>query len=114
MHFHWTLATVVASACIATASSQSRNPLQLLSVVDNASINTPTHRVNALSSFDLSFDLYKHLRIRLSLEPNHDILPDEGVHVKYLGADGTVARTEVINRLDHKVFRGAPRYKKRI
>lgn len=93
-------------SCLPHAASHSinRNPLHTLGVVKSASILTPNHHVNALSTFDLAFDLHGR-RIRLSLEPNHDIIAD-GATVDYLGPDGEVIRREPIQRLDHKVFKG--------
>ena len=74
--------------------------------MENATIQTPSHRVHAHSSFDLHFDLHQGKQhVKLTLEPNHDILP-EGASVQYLGPDGEVVRTEPINRHAHKVFRG--------
>ena len=43
--------------------------------------------------------------MKLSLEPNHDILP-EGASIQYLGPDGEVVRSEPIERLAHKVYKG--------
>ncbi|KAI9747917.1 MAG: Fructose-bisphosphate aldolase 1, partial [Chaenotheca gracillima] len=88
------------------AHSQKSGPLSYLSLVENPTIHTPSHRVNAYSSFDLSFDLHQgHQRVRLALEPNHDILP-AGASVQYLDANGEVDRTETIDRNEHKVFKG--------
>lgn len=98
----------IASASVLTplisASSTSRNPLSRLAVVQDPVIHTHNRRVTALSSFDLSLELYGE-RIRLSLEPNHDILP-HGATVEYLGPDGNVVRSESIERLDHRVYKG--------
>jgi hypothetical protein len=59
-----------------------------------------------LSHFDLTFTLHSTQdEIRLSLEPNHDVLP-AGAKVQYLGLDGKVSREEPIERMDHKVFKG--------
>lgn len=43
--------------------------------------------------------------MKLSLEPNHDILP-EGATVRYLNALGETIHTESVVRQDHKVFKG--------
>ncbi|OCK74048.1 hypothetical protein K432DRAFT_387041 [Lepidopterella palustris CBS 459.81] len=98
------VAAALASLTLAAASSTARNPLRSLGVARNPSILTQNHRVTAISTFDLAFDLYSN-RIRLGLEPNHDIIAD-GATVQYLGADGNIIKTEVINRLDHKVYKG--------
>ncbi|KAI9718225.1 MAG: hypothetical protein M1812_004215 [Candelaria pacifica] len=101
---------IVASICLtyglAAARSQIPSPLKYLSLIENPNIHTPSHRVNAFSTFDIVFDLHRaQQRIKLSLEPNHDIIPD-GAAVQYLGADGKIARTEPIDRQAHKVFKG--------
>ncbi|KAL9083033.1 MAG: hypothetical protein Q9165_008695 [Trypethelium subeluteriae] len=88
------------------ATSTQRNPLRSLAVVHNATINTQSHRVTALHHFDLKFDLYNSLHVKLGLEPNHDIIP-EGASINYLGPDGYISRQEPINRLDHKIFKGS-------
>jgi hypothetical protein len=63
--------------------------------------------VHAYSTFDLTFDLHRNAQpIRLSLQPNHDILAAEGAYVEYLDKDGNVRHTERIDREAHKVFQG--------
>lgn len=91
-------------ASLAIASSVSRNPLTQLGVIKEPTIQTPSYRVTALSHFDLSFDVF-HRRVRLRLEPNHDVIAP-GATVQYLAPDGSVERTETIERLDHKVYKG--------
>jgi len=87
-------------------SSQSRNPLNYLALVENPKIHTHNQRVNAFSHFDLTFDLHKSSQhVRLTLEPNHDIL-GEDTHVHFLDQDGNIERTEKIIREDHKVYQG--------
>lgn len=100
------LSAIAAAALVAvsTASSSARNPLKSIGLAKNADILTQNHRVTALSTFDVAFDL-SGTRIRLSLEPNHDIFV-EGAAVSYLGADGTITKKEPIDRLAHKVFKG--------
>ncbi|KAI4128086.1 MAG: hypothetical protein LQ347_004322, partial [Umbilicaria vellea] len=110
MHLLRTLTPVWLSLClsfeVANANSQSRNPLNYLSLVRNPEIRAPSHRVHAFSHFDLSFDLHQEeQQIKLSLQPNHDILA-EGASVDYLDAAGTVVRSETIDRQQHKVFKG--------
>jgi len=103
------LSSVLATACLLTtadANSRSRNPLNYLSLIESPRIQTPSGRVNAFSSFDVTFDLHRHSQhIRLSLEPNHDIL-HEDAHVQILDKDGNLKYAEKINRMDHKVFQG--------
>lgn len=43
--------------------------------------------------------------MKLTLEPNHDIIA-KGASVQYLGQDGELVRTEEIDRRAHKVFKG--------
>ncbi|KAF2708352.1 hypothetical protein K504DRAFT_381353 [Pleomassaria siparia CBS 279.74] len=98
---------VVALAALATsvyASSTARNPLERIGLAQNADILTSNHRVTALSTFELAFD-FSGARIRLSLEPNHDIFV-EGAKVSFLGSDGEVERVEAVDRLQHRVFKG--------
>lgn len=112
------LVTAALLASSAFAHSVKRNPLTNLGTLHNVSIDTRSHRVNALSSFDFSFvihdpqgpdgtsmDSRPRRNVRLALEPNHDIIP-QGASIKYLAVDGTVKREEPINRLDHKVYHG--------
>ena len=98
------IAVFLAASLTTVASSVARNPLNRLGEITEPQILTPNHRVNALSHFDLSFTAY-HRRIKLSLEPNHDILA-QPVHINYLDADGNILKTEPIDRLDHKVYKG--------
>ncbi|KAH0565224.1 hypothetical protein GP486_001385 [Trichoglossum hirsutum] len=86
--------------------SRSRNPLLYLSRVEDPYIHTPSRRVNALSTFDLTFDLHQsRQRVKLTLEPNHDIIP-EGAKVEYVDADGNIHLTEYIDRATVKAFKG--------
>ncbi|CAA9960203.1 hypothetical protein CFE70_003648 [Pyrenophora teres f. teres 0-1] len=91
-------------ATIASASSYARPPLRSIALAKNADILTQTHRVTAVSSFDLAFDVSGQ-RVRLSLEPNHDLFVDGG-QITHLNADGSIARQEPIERLQHKVYKG--------
>jgi hypothetical protein len=87
------------------AHSSARNPISVVSTIQNATISTVTTRVTSLSNFNLLFNIQGDLHVKLRLEPNHDIL-GEGASVQYLAADGTISRTEVIDRSEHKVFLG--------
>ncbi|KAK0706520.1 Metallo-peptidase family M12-domain-containing protein [Lasiosphaeria miniovina] len=90
-----------------TAHSVQRNALSYVTRIDEAVIHSPSHRVTALSSFELTFRLHDgRQKIRLSLEPNHDIF-GEGATIQRVGADGRIHSTEPINRLDHKIFKGS-------
>lgn len=93
---------------LATADSTERNPLRYVTQIEEPALNAhnPSHRIHALSSFDLTFAIHdRSQRIRLSLEPNHDILA-ENAAVHILGADGTIRSSEPIDRLDHRVYKG--------
>jgi hypothetical protein len=90
------------------ASSVSRNQLSTLGIAEEPVIDTPKHRVNAHSSFDLTFISTfstTRRRIRLALQPNHDIIP-HNAQVHYLGADGEITHSEPIDRSDHRVYLG--------
>ncbi|KAF4628123.1 hypothetical protein G7Y89_g10029 [Cudoniella acicularis] len=88
------------------AHSQQRNPLTYLSSVDNAVFHTPSNRIHALSQFSLTFDILDGSQtIKLILSPNHDVIQD-GATVSYIGADGELRRSEPIERLDYRVFKG--------
>ncbi|KFY08261.1 hypothetical protein V492_06384 [Pseudogymnoascus sp. VKM F-4246] len=90
----------------AQAHSVKRAPLSYLSIVDEPVIHTPSHRVHAYSTFDLSFHLHgRQQYIKLTLAPNEDVIA-EGAMVNYIGEDGQVKSVEPIERTDHKVFRG--------
>lgn len=111
MHLPLHVLAIAFSCCFyptnSYASSHERNPLNRISAVDVIEIQSPSNRVHALSAFDLSFQLHSgQQRFRLRLEPNHDIIPD-GATVQYLAPDGSVTRTETIDRQDHRVFKGS-------
>jgi len=90
----------------ATAHSIQRNPLSSVLRLDDAVIQTPSHRVHALSSFEVTFGIPdKSQKVRFVLDPNHDILSTDAT-VQILGADGTLKRIEPIDRLEHRIFRG--------
>lgn len=100
-----TTAVTVALATIAAASSHAREPLRSISLAKHADILTQNHRVTAVSTFDVAFDVAGQ-RIRLNLEPNHDLFV-EGARISYLNPDGSVAKEESIDRLQHKVYKGS-------
>jgi len=110
MHILSALTSVLALATSAAASSQHRAPLRAIQFAENADILTPNHRVTAVSTFDVAFDVGSQ-RIRLSLEPNHDIFV-EGGRITHLAADGSVHREEPIDRMQHKVFKGTASVKR--
>ncbi|KAK2736599.1 hypothetical protein FQN57_000716 [Myotisia sp. PD_48] len=83
-----------------------RDPINSISLVAQPVIHTPSHRVRTTSHFDLTFGLHqKRQRIKLTLEPNHDIL-SHAAQIKLLDGDGNIRRTERIKRDEHKVFKG--------
>ncbi|GFF51788.1 disintegrin and metalloproteinase domain-containing protein B [Aspergillus lentulus] len=88
------------------ARSQEPSAIQHVSILEHAVINTPSHEVDHLTDFDVTFELPdKHQTIKLELEPNHDILADDA-YVQYLDAEGNIHREEPIQRHEHKVFKG--------
>lgn len=106
MRFLRAVAVIIAtSISLISADSTSRNYLNRLTSLQDPSISTRSGRVTALDSFDLSFDSFGR-RVKLKLEPNHDIVHDDA-HVTYLGPDGQVVRQEKIDRLSHRVFKGS-------
>ncbi|KAL6413863.1 Disintegrin and metalloproteinase domain-containing protein B [Ilyonectria robusta] len=83
-----------------------RNPVGYATLVDDAVIKAPSHRVHAYSHFDLTFTLHSgQEQIRLKLEPNHDLL-HESFAVTYLDAEGKVRAVQPVERSEHKVFKG--------
>jgi hypothetical protein len=87
------------------ASSRIRNPIGALTTVQNATIQTHNYRVTALSQFDLTFNIREDLHVKLSLEPNRNILAENAI-ISYLAADGTITQKENVDRLAYKVFKG--------
>ncbi|CAK7272041.1 hypothetical protein SEPCBS119000_004914 [Sporothrix epigloea] len=92
------------------ADSRPRNPLRTVARVRDAVLHSPSHRVHAFSSFQISLTLHqededRQLPIRLRLTPNHDILADNAA-IHHINADGSLGAIESINRLDHRVFMG--------
>ncbi|KAH9830235.1 snake disintegrin-like protein [Teratosphaeria destructans] len=90
----------------AHASSSIRNPLSAVARIQNATIHTHSQRITALSEFDLSFRIQDDVWVKFSLEPNHDVLPDDALVVTHLAPDGSISRIEEVGRLGHKVFKG--------
>ncbi|KKY34594.1 putative zinc metalloprotease mde10 [Diaporthe ampelina] len=103
------LALAIASLLIipsAIAESRQRNPLQTVTRLESPNIIAPSHRIHAHSHFQATFSLADSPhKVRLSLEPNHDVVA-EGATITYLGADGKIQKTEPIERLDHRVYKG--------
>ncbi|KAF2862556.1 zincin [Piedraia hortae CBS 480.64] len=90
---------------LAQANSRVRNPISSVATVQNATINTPNHRLTAVCEFDLTFGL-RDVDVKLTLKPNHDVLPSEGLSITYLAPDGSIKQRDQVDRLQHKVFRG--------
>ncbi|KAJ5595284.1 uncharacterized protein N7459_001492 [Penicillium hispanicum] len=89
-----------------SARSQASEAIRQVTPIDNAVIRTPSHQIDHLAHFDLTFELHRDgQRIKLELEPNHDILAEDA-YVQYLEADGTFSGGEPIHRHEHKVFQG--------
>lgn len=104
---------LLAATGFVASTSHPRNPLSFLQILDAPSLSPHTKRVHALSSFHLSFALPESSSpVRLVLEPNHDILPD-GALVTYLAADGNPTHAEIVDRLDHKIYKGSAQLQNR-
>ncbi|KAF7717981.1 Disintegrin and metalloproteinase domain-containing protein [Penicillium ucsense] len=87
------------------ARSQAPEAIRQVKPIENANIRTPNHQIDHLSHFELTFELRRDgQRVKLDLEPNHDILADDAT-LSYVGADG-LWKSEPIYRHEHKVFRG--------
>jgi hypothetical protein len=88
------------------ALSLKRNALSYVTLIDDAVIKTPSHRVHSESEFDLTFTIHDgQQHIRLVLEPNQELLPSS-LTISYLGADGKIESAKQVARTDHKVFKG--------
>lgn len=94
----------------AAANSRPRNPLRTVARVQGAILHSPSHRVHAFSSFQISLTLHqedddRQLPVRLRLTPNHNILA-ENAAIHHINADGSLGAVESINRIEHRVFMG--------
>ncbi|KAI9373799.1 Metallo-peptidase family M12-domain-containing protein [Aspergillus egyptiacus] len=92
------------------ARSHEPNAIRHVSTLDQPTIKAPSatnrDRVDHLSHFDITFTIRdKEQRIKLELEPNHEILADDAF-VQYLDSDGKVHTEEPISRHRHKAFKG--------
>ncbi len=97
-------------ACCAAAGSRQRNPLRTIARVEDPVLHAPSHRIHALSTFQITLTLHqegsgRRLPVRLRLEPNPNIFADDAA-IYHMNDDGSVAETEPINRLDHRVYMG--------
>ncbi|KAI0875152.1 zinc metalloprotease mde10 [Hypoxylon argillaceum] len=106
----FSLPAVAALLCIVARDSEAhsvqRNPLNYITRVDRPTLHTPSNRIHAHSSFHISFLLHNEQdKIRIELEPNHDVLSDEAT-IRYLAPDGTVSHEERIDRRDHRIYKG--------
>jgi hypothetical protein len=96
-----------ANAQAVSAHSNQRNPLTYLTRVENAVINTPSHRIHSSSNFDLTFDLHNgEQSIKLSLTPNHAVI-QEGAVIQYLGEDGETRKQVEFDRSQYLVYKGS-------
>ncbi|EEP80251.1 predicted protein [Uncinocarpus reesii 1704] len=88
------------------AAHSQRDRINYISLVEDPVIHTPSRRVHAFSNFDVTFSLHqKNQRIKLSLEPNHDILGFEP-QIQFVDSEGSVQEIQSIDRHAHKVFKG--------
>ncbi|PKS06911.1 hypothetical protein jhhlp_005507 [Lomentospora prolificans] len=88
------------------ADSSSRNPITTVFTLQDPNIQSSSLQINSNSKFELLFTIPGEQRIRLSLEPNHDVLPRD-LHVTYLEADGSVRAVDPVDRAGHRVYRGS-------
>ncbi|KAJ5280851.1 hypothetical protein N7478_006223 [Penicillium angulare] len=103
MSVRWAVSALISSV---EARSQASEAIRQLTPIDNAVIRTASHQINHLSHFDLTFELHRDkTRIKLELEPNHDILADDAF-IQYIEPDGSLTEGEPILRHEHKVFHG--------
>lgn len=106
----FSLTAVVALLCTLARDSEAhsvkRNPLNYITRVDRPTLHTPSNRIHAHSSFEVTFLLHNEKdKVRIELEPNHDVL-SEGATIRYLGPDGAVSHEEKIDRREHRVYKG--------
>lgn len=88
------------------ASSQRPERITYISPIDEPRIDTPSGRAHAHSSFDILFTLHEgNQDVKLTLEPNDDIIPD-GATITYLNGAGEVERTVPLVKKENKVFKG--------
>ncbi|KAL4871670.1 hypothetical protein BDV12DRAFT_163542 [Aspergillus spectabilis] len=90
------------------ARSQAPNAIKRVSSLEQPTIKAPskTNRIDHLSHFDITFSIRDtEQRVKLELEPNHEILADDA-YVQYLDGDGKIHTEEPILRQRHKVFKG--------
>ncbi|KAK4655995.1 hypothetical protein QC762_307370 [Podospora pseudocomata] len=90
----------------AIAHSVQRRSLSYVTRIEDINIQTPSHRVHAHTSFDVTFHLHsKHQIVRLSLDPNTDLFSDDAA-IQHVGADGTITKVEPLDRRAIRVFKG--------
>jgi Metallo-peptidase family M12/Reprolysin family propeptide len=105
---HLVVVVITSILTVVSATSTSRNRLVRIENIQQPSIDSPSSgRITALSHLELSFAAFGR-RFRLSLEPNHDIIP-ESATINILGENGEIEHSEPINRLDHLIFKGLVR-----
>jgi len=102
----WRIFLLALFAINTGAHSTNRNPIRRLYHINDVTIHTTHQNVHALSNFDLTFGLDSEDGIKIELEPNHDVLPAEGLHISYLGKDGNIEKIEKVHRQSHKVYKG--------
>lgn len=104
--FLTTVASLAAIVQNVSAHAAHRNPLNYVSILEKPVLSTPSRRVHHHTKFEITFSLHDGQQdVRLSLEPNLDILPDS-FHVNYLGPDGSLQESELVERHQHKIYRG--------
>ncbi|RPA87031.1 zincin, partial [Ascobolus immersus RN42] len=89
----------------AYAHAEGRGPLSYFSLIENAKIHTPSQRIFAHTSFDLSFTLHRgRQEVKLRLEPNNDVF-HEDTKITYMDEFGN-EEPATLKRDQIKVFKG--------
>ena len=101
----------------AVARSFRQPPVSVATTVKDARIlswQRDPSIVHCTSTFTLVFSVEfqgeQRSQIRLSLEPNHHLFPEDAT-VEYINDEGHTVRTEPIVRQDHKVYKGEAYFK---
>lgn len=78
-----------------------------MSEIDEPRIRTPQSRAHAHSSFDLLFSIHGgNQDVKLTLHPNQDLIPDEGIKVDIVDETGKVLRTRTVQKNTHRIYKG--------
>ncbi|KHJ34726.1 putative adam family of metalloprotease adm-b [Erysiphe necator] len=105
----YTLYAITLAACVfgpCLSHSIERNPLRYYTTIENAHFNTQSYKIHAASKFELTFELHDGKQmIRLTLSPNNAVI-QEGATVQYMAPDGSLRKSEILDRSEYRVFKG--------